>query len=722
MQSSNVVGTVIFKPDLAQVEIDILQPAYGQMLLISLTTDSFNKPGIILGNIELMNPEGDINCFPISHVWGYVDENLRFSGRYTTDRNLGWTMQQNKTYSDHLYNTIHSLMKDRNKIKIWLDFVCSPQQDIGLYQDVFRSMAIIYGQCGKCVSIPGLNSNFNKYNDSQLKSLNSFAILSSNLVESEKALLDYKYGITNPKEFFDESFALQVRSILLSMNITGTNISFLTSEDAWKKVSYMPYRCMRDVLLILGVCKRIFESRYFLRVWTFQEMMLPDEICFSMSINGGANDFIESDSLFSLFTSAVKVYHMIADIKDVEWKYFAAFDLYRLTANTAINEIESTWRWFKRGRELAKRFKNNNVLNQLRGQGHSIDVSYVEELFEIYTAIPRKCSFKQDYVHGIKGLIPVDCKYSGDNHIVAVNELFQKLGESTGRCWSTDGFIKQNDGRKDSWRSFIPADVPNSLFLRGFRHVGSREISGNSNDNSEMCLNMAIATGGVWMGRSLCVRTLKLDRNNTPYRFKYSPCYKHSVHRAGIRPPSFLTGIGLTSFMKSMLSRLGLADSNLKKSILKLGNLEEGIDIIHTTSLRHEVFHQIETRIDEKSKITDLPPEVGNGIEMFCSEQDLRDVLGLNEQQCKLLVEYTCKCGCTFLMPYAMSENLIKYWFGRNDELNLCAMSPEIDVLEIRTCTIPVSKKISYKFVSWIDRLENEIGFDPWTRKQTNAD
>ncbi|KAJ1563124.1 hypothetical protein HK405_015350 [Cladochytrium tenue] len=249
--------------DNGQRIVAVVKPAFDQShRVVGLSTDV---------SIHVL---GEAKFAAISHMWGGT--NIRDHGQ--TEIDYTWTVVHDTEYFSHLTGTFTQLVIQAGcPVAVWIDLLCLPQAiDFSGIPGVFASMSFFYRACERCVAIPAIDAD-------SPPSVGPvyFSTVADSTVKSE-ALVRYIENDNEPRnvEYFDERYIADVAHLLDGMRAEGPNRRL--SIRSWQKTNFLPYRCMRDCLQVMGMNRKLFTSEYFSRVWIFQEMMLPNEIFFSI--------------------------------------------------------------------------------------------------------------------------------------------------------------------------------------------------------------------------------------------------------------------------------------------------------------------------------------------------------------------------------------------------------------------------------------------------------
>ncbi|KAJ3097039.1 hypothetical protein HK100_005445 [Physocladia obscura] len=587
----------------------------------------------------------------ISHMWA----GTKITNTQGPDQagHYWWTVEQPEHASQALLSVLDLLISDKTEKSnawIWIDLLCLPQARV-FTPDVFKSMSTFYGKCKKCIMVVAVDA------DSGAKWSSDYFDLVQRVSKSEESLQ------------FNEGSIEAIKAV-----VDLARPSF-TSLEAWTGLGRAPYS----------------------RVWTFQEMLLPPSLFVAFKIDGGATNCVEIDSFASSFVIAAQALKKFQVFRGLPWIAAPAYEAYNLAVNKILSEVTTSLSWLKRGRELGREFRRDNV-------GGAVDIGHVEMLFDIFTAYPRQCEYKQDYVNGLKGLLPNDEDYTGTDVRLAVSSLMWSLTRRSNRTWTTGGFIR-NESDRPWFMASVPQNPPNCMFLSGSTHVGDVVVTDTHIENKSEHLVIT----KFEHHKPISIETEVITNETFRFEFVVNARHEHGIVTESKQYTSINTVL-LVRYLHAILMRFGIEDRSLIFSIETLLDLNSDKDS-DTSSIRRDVRRYIHEKYDGV-RVSDLPLFT-NQAPIAVSVLELRDLFNLTTPESALAVTISCACGCQFTMPHILAHNLFKLVFPRSyTVINLNAINPQTEYVQIASCTAVTKSLVKQNKAEGREALRILLDFD----------
>ncbi|KAJ3248177.1 hypothetical protein HDU78_001577 [Chytriomyces hyalinus] len=566
----------------------------------------------------------------VSHLWF----SSSVEDRIATDTEISWTLVHDVSTTAPLNDCLTALcdQSETNEAVVWLDFLCLPQA-IVFPKEVFASMSAVYGASERCVMVPICDSTALENWDGM------FEKLRISVVEAERntRCAEWLVIAESKNDICSSSFAVDIKRI-----VDPIRKSYV-SDDGWMGMGHVPYKFMRDALLLLQLANAILESEYFFRVWTFQEIILPEQLYISFGRYGAKNrsNIVDADAFINATNMAMAVITSIhKQISDAH-ENSAPYQAFRAAAVIVMDKIRSQLNLLEDGRNLGRTAK-------LEAARHQLSPRYVEDVLRIFSSAPRKARFARDFVFGLLGLIKVDMEQDDSSTEMVVRRFLAQISRNTRRVWVSGGFIKLMNPYANWWVSSVPREVMNSTFLRGSKAICDFDPTKPLGDTF----------GTVYKGKnmdiksnfSLIVGAPDFVDSEATFRLKHVVCSEHQS--AVVLNKSEQLGVDvieLTSFLAALIMRFGRGESPFRALVRAILGLEA--DISESDSrIRREMHHHLNS-IDEDESANSYMHGGAVPTNLVVTQTELSSLFRTTAVQATLRCAIDVVCGCKFGCP-----------------------------------------------------------------------
>ncbi|KAJ1535600.1 hypothetical protein HK096_002244 [Nowakowskiella sp. JEL0078] len=587
----------------------------------------------------------------------------------------------------------------------WVDFFCQDQNDMAAKSQslVYKKMSDVYGNCKECVLV---TPNSHRLAPTNLKKLlektslgkvfpvgNSDSghygkLVAKNLRESEVDLLELKLSAGfNRKLFSYDSFKI-LHDCIEELLPTGM------SESAWEFAGPLPTRAMEWIARAAIIMNKTFAGLYFRRVWTFQEVVLPRTImiCFESGFGYSQDlelEIIDLDVLMSMFFTMVEAHKVVLKICFVENQIGTAASAYQAALNQLTVRVRSTTEWLISARSLLQGRNSENKKVNL-----SEDAGYIESVIQLYSAVPRKCSFELDIVYGILGLfaqleIEYNPQFPAGGFGGLVSAFLRSIMKVTKRAWTLGD---QNYNSSISWLGFPSGKIIDSSIFSGLRCLGP------------LLLYPPQSIGGDQI-YATCLRgseavihypgeKMKILSHHHPDQkfatFGYSLCQYHGgpaskTHGASQVQCQQGNGSHLVQFIAALMCGCGRHFAKMHEAVAFFLNTEywiadsevdsKRLNFLTTPVSNRGILGQQAERAmrllkERGSNTNDWTVLLAGQSSFFYNPSELADTLALSSITNNYQVQiFRNPCGCSYDMPDTFFRFLDAWWF--NDPENL---------------------------------------------------
>ncbi|KAJ3016020.1 UNVERIFIED_CONTAM: hypothetical protein HDU68_012458, partial [Siphonaria sp. JEL0065] len=593
----------------------------------------------------------------ISHLW---------MGSQVIDRQdtlrKSWTVNHTPAVALAMRDLLKTLLRDSYEVALWIDFICLPQYLANFPRYVFASMSNVYSKCKLCIAIPMSNVTDEYEWDGELTSLDTIVAKIEKFMASKKDDKDCD-GL------YEKSLHLDVLRKLV-LEIRGKE--FIT-EDLWEAMEYQPYGFMKDTLLVIQIAYKVLKSPYFGRLWPFQEIMLPNR--FQIVLCRKSDGFVTLASFEALLQIGFRAIS-ITGLLHQNGLFAAASGEYILAINQAKIKLIFSAYWMKRGREIGR-------ISKSRVQAEIIDSNYAQSVLQVFSSSPRIAERPEDYVNGLLGILPVKMNElsAADlaNHTAVIQEFLASLSRKTKRMWSLGGFLPQGVPEKDWYKSSIPDHISSSQIWSGVFCAGSYNPGFGGHASADTVDAKELKISGVL---TVWVDLPKMKNGVEQYLLGCQKCSQHGGPKSFSKARKFydeeiedMNQSDIIAILHQMLCRVGgSAKYSFYTMVCKLLQLSESNE---KEPLRLEIFKFLEAEGKNKKAPDVTLPRSRSVMVVSMSPTELATLMGLQDKETPLQVSLQSPCGCTFVMPHAIFDQLTFFWgLSRCEMMNLATLTP----------------------------------------------
>ncbi|KAJ3095436.1 hypothetical protein HK100_005833 [Physocladia obscura] len=611
----------------------------------------------------------------ISHLW----RNSDVTDRVDSPDKLSWTLVHDESATLPLNQCLAALCGDSEtgEIVIWMDFICLPQStSFDDKPELFLSMSSVYGSSERCVMVPICDSSALGNWDGVFESLKA------GVVEAERSTRCEDWLLISASEnpVCDSSFAVNIK------NIVDIVRKSYVSKEGWRGMGHVPYKFMRDCILQLQLANIILQSEYFFRVWTFQEIILPEELYISFgSYSYGRSNVVDADAFISLTNMAIATFFNIDKSVSSAHENSAPYKAYKAVGHILILSILRALKLFEYGRSVGRTAKLEVSRKQLSAR-------YIEDVLRIFSSTPRRCKYPTDFVFGLLGMIPIEMKRDDKGADIVVRRFMAEISRKTRRVWVSGGFVKLKSPVGNWWASSVPKDVRDSTFLNGSKPIADFEPEkklGETFGNVRRGINMEITSNF-----SLVVGEPEVVNGEKTYRLKHIVCAEHRLSdnvQTKMEQQS-LDVTELTTFLHAMIMRFGKGDEPFTALLKEILGLKTETDT--DSHFRQELVRYL-TSIDQNETADSYLIGGTAPVNMLVTESDLNTLVGTTSNGPTLRVAIDLVCGCKFGCPDNIFKSLMKNRYTKiTNLLNLSAIQRRDERLII--CEVKMGVKTDF--------------------------
>ncbi|KAJ3235137.1 hypothetical protein HDU81_000804 [Chytriomyces hyalinus] len=628
----------------------------------------------------------------ISHLWF----SSSVEDRIATDAEISWTVVHDVSTTAPLNECLTALcdQSETNEVVVWLDFLCLPQA-IVFPKEVFASMSSVYGASERCVMVPICDSTALENWDGM------FEKLRISVVEAERntRCAEWLVLATSKDDICSSSFAVDIKRI-----VDPIRKSYV-SDDGWMGMGHVPYKFMRDALLLLQLANAILQSEYFFRVWTFQEIILPEQLYMSFGRYGAKNrsNIVDADAFINATNMAMaalgSIHKQISDAHE----HSAPYQAFRAAATIIMDKIRAQLKLLEDGRNLGRTAK-------LEAARHQLSPRYVEDVLRIFSSAPRKARFARDFVFGLLGLIKVDMEQDDSSTEMVVRRFLAQISRNTRRVWVSGGFIKLMNPYANWWVSSVPREVQNSTFLRGSKAICDFDPTkplGDTFGTVYKAKNMDIKSNF-----SLVVGAPDLVDGETTFRLKHVVCSEHQSAVVLNKPEQLgVDVIELTSFLAALIMRFGRGKDPFRALVRAILGLEANISE-SDSRIRREMHHHLNS-IDEDESADSYMHGGAVPTNLVVTQTELSALFRTTATQATLRCAVDVVCGCKFGCPDNLFKRLLAVRLPQVlPLLNLSAMQMREERLIICEVELDVKTDLLAKYLPDPDKPKHNASME----------